>query len=197
MQVFTSKNNLTMKQIFIIFILFSTLISCQKEDLTDAFDCKGTTNFSKTKEYTDVLKHFKINIPKSWNTELYYDEFQSELYSADTTKQLTETYIVDITWHQGELVFNDDFEQKVLQVLKNKEQLKVVKSGYGKFKKLSSYYNLSQGKNSNLDYHFLQIFIKYKADEYYTLTTKIYGNEFIEERICTSISLFNSITFIE
>lgn len=186
-----------MKQFFIILILFLTLISCQKEDLTEAFNCKGTTNFSKTKEYTDVLKHFKINIPKSWNTELYYDEFQSELYSADTTKRLTETYIVDITWHQGELVFNNDFEQKVLQVLKSKEQLKVVKSGYGIFKKLSSYYILSQGKNSNQDYHFLQIFIKYKTDEYYTLTTKIYGNEFIEERICTSISLFKDITFIE
>ncbi|MCK5678260.1 MAG: hypothetical protein KAH72_07265, partial [Flavobacteriaceae bacterium] len=102
-----------MKQFFIILILFLTLISCQKEDLTEVFNCKGTTNFSKTKEYTDVLKHFKINIPKSWNTELYYDEFQSELYSADTTKRLTETYIVDITWHQGELVFNNDFEQKV------------------------------------------------------------------------------------
>ncbi len=186
-----------MKQFFIILILFLTLISCQKEDLTEVFNCKGTTNFSKTKEYTDVLKHFKINIPKSWNTELYYDEFQSELYSADTTKRLTETYIVDITWHQGELVFNNDFEQKVIQVLKGKEHLKVVKSGYGKFKKLSSYYILSQGKNSNHDYHFLQIFIKYKADEYYTLTTKIYGNEFIEERICTSISLFKDITFIE
>lgn len=186
-----------MKQFFIISILLSTLISCQKDDLASTFDCKGTTNFSKTKEFTDVLKHFKINIPSNWNTELYYDEFQSELYSADTTKQLSKTYIVDITWHQGEVVFNDDFEQEITQKLKSKEQLQVIKSGYIKFKKLPSYYNLSQGKSLNHKYHFFQIFIKSKVDEYYTLTAKIYGDEFVNERICASISLFKNINFIE
>ena len=186
-----------MKQFFIIFIIFSTLISCQKDNLAEAFDCKGTTNFSKTKEFTDVLKHFKINIPSNWNTELYYDELQSELYSADTSKQLSKTYIIDITWHQGELIFNDDFEQKMIQNLKSKEQLKVVKSGRTKFKKLPSYYNLSQGKSLNHEYHFFQIFVKSKVDEYYTLTAKIYGSEFVNERICASTSLFKNITFLE
>jgi len=186
-----------MKYFFILFIVFVTLSACQKNEIKEAFDCTNTIHFSNTKEYHDVLKHFKINIPKRWGTKLYYDEFQSELYSADTLKQLSETYIIDITWHQGELVFNSDFEQKVDQNLLTTEQLKTVRSGYGKFKDHSAYYNLSQGKKTDFDYRYLQIYVKYTTDEYYTFTSKIYGNELVSERLCESVSLFESISFIE
>lgn len=182
------------KVLIIALILFS---SCQKNDLRERFECETPTHFTNTKKFKDVLSKFKINIPKYWKTELYYDEFQSELYSADTTKQLSETYLIDIAWHQGELNFNEDFKDNISKELKEKGLLKLEKSGFVKIKKYDSYYNLAVGKDAELTYHYLQVYLKYKPDEYYTFTSKIYGDEFVDERVCSSISLFNKIKFLK
>ncbi len=186
-----------MKYIITIILLISTFISCQKNTIEDSFDCNTPLHFTKSKEYSDVLKKFKIKIPSNWKTELYFDEYQSELYSADTTKQLSETYIVDITWHQGQLDFNKEFEQNLNENITLKEKLIHVKSGHGSFLNHQSYYYIAVGENTDITYHYLQIFLKYKNDEYYTFTSKIYGNEFVNERICASISLFKNIRFIK
>ncbi len=187
-----------MKYIISIFILITSLSSCnEKQTVSSAFDCNTTQHLTKTKTYKDVLSHFKLGVPKSWKTSLYYDEFSSEVYSADTTKQLSETYIADITWHQGELNFNDDFEQGINKILQEKEKLEIVQSGYADFIKHKSYYNLAVGKNTDITYHYLQIYLQYSVDEYYTFTTKIYGEDFVSERICASISLFKSIQFLK
>jgi len=187
-----------MKYFLVFFILITTLISCnEKQTVSSAFDCTTTTRLTKTKAYKDVLSHFKIDMPKSWKTKLYYSEFQSEVYSADTTKQLTETYIADITWHQGELNFDEEFEQKINEIIFEKEKLEIVQFGYADFLKHKSYYNLSVGKNTDITYHYLQIYMQYKNDVYYTFTTKIYGDDFVSERICASISLFKSIRFLD
>jgi len=187
-----------MKFIFYLFLTISILSSCDKKvTIENAFECNAPSHYTSTKQYKDVLKHFKINIPKKWKTSLYYDEFRSEIYSADTTKQLSETYIADITWHQGELVFNEDFEQNITQIAVKKDKLDIIQSGYGEFIKHKSYYMLSVGKNSDISYHYLQIYLQYNVDEYYTFTSKIYGDEFVNERICASISLFKTIDFIK
>lgn len=186
-----------MKYIFPLLIFIFILSSCDKKPtIEDAFECNTPSHFSKTKKYKDVLNHFKIDIPKTWKTSLYYDEYQSEIYSADTTKQLSETYIADITWRRGELIYNEEFENKIKQNLLEKENLEIIQSGYGKFLKHKSYYIVSVGKNTDITYHYLQIFLQYKVDEYYTFTSKIYGDEFVSERICASISLFKNIKFL-
>ncbi len=177
-------------------ILFSTvLISCNNNNITEVFDCNTPSHFTNSKKYNDVLKKFSIKIPKYWKTELYFDEFQSELYSADTTKELSESYIVDISWHQGGLEFNEDFEQNILQNLEEVERLETKLSGYGTFIKHKAYYNLSVGINTDIPYHYLQIYLQFENDTYYTFTSKIYGDEFVNERICESISLFQNIKF--
>jgi hypothetical protein len=186
-----------MKYISTFTLLILTLFSCQKDTIEDAFGCNTPSHFTNSKNYHDVLKKFNVDIPKNWKTELYFDEYQSEVYSADTTKQLSESYIIDIAWHQGSLVFNEDFEQKIIQNLNEIEHLEIVQSGYGKFVKYNSYYNLSVGKNSDITYHYLQIYLQYENDAYYIFTSKIYGDEFVNERICSSVSLFKNITFIE
>jgi len=186
-----------MKYIHIIWIALFVFTGCQNNDLREQFECNTPVHFTNTKKYKDVLGKFKISIPKYWKTQLYYDEFQSDLYSADTTKQLSETYLIDITWHQGELNFNEEFESNISKNLKNKGLLKQVKSGFVKFKKHETYFNLSTGKSSELTYHYLQVYLKYKPDEYYTFTSKIYGDKLINERVCASISVFNKINFIK
>jgi len=186
-----------MKYIKTLIVLLILFTSCKNNDLGEKFECDTPTHFTNTKKIKDVLSKFKINIPKYWKTELYYDEFQSTLYSADTTKQLSETYLIDITWHQGDLVFDEDFKNNISKELKKKGLLKMVKSGFVKIKKYNSYYNLSVGKDVNLTYHYLQVYLKYKPDEYYTFTSKIYGDEYVNERVCSSISIFNKIKFVK
>ncbi|MCK5638817.1 MAG: hypothetical protein KAH67_08900 [Flavobacteriaceae bacterium] len=181
-----------------LIIVIVLITSCKKDDgIKNAFDCNTPSQFTNAKEYKDVLSKFKLKIPKYWKTNLYFDEFRSEIYSADTTKQLSETYIIDVTWHRGELRFDEEFEEKINENITKKGNLITLNSGYGRFKRHKSYFNLSVGENTDITYHYLQIFMKYNTDEYYTFTTKIYGEDFVSERICTSIQVFENIKFIK
>ena len=173
------------------------LASCQPSKFEREFNCDIPMSFTKNKSYKDILSHFEIDIPKDWKTKLYYDEYQSALYTADTTKHLRESYVLDITWHQGELVFGDDFEKRIADNVINEQQLIPVKWGYGDYHDKPSYYLISTGKTSGLNWHYLQIYLKYNNDEYYTFTSKIYGSEQVDERICASFAIFNEISFLK
>ena len=186
-----------MKYIVSILLTSLLLISCQNSKFEREFDCNTPSEYTRTKTFKDVLGHFEIEIPKSWKTELYYDEYKSALYSADTTKQLRETYIIDITWHQGELVLNKDFEVKVAENATNNLRMIPVKSGFGDYLGHPAYYHISTGKSDDLSWNYLEIYVQHKIDEYYILTAKIYGSEFVNERICSSFSLFNKLTFLK
>ena len=186
-----------MKYFFTLIVLAASLTGCKKNDVRIALNCTTTTNFANTKEISGFLKHFKLDVPQNWKSELYYDEMQSRFYSADTSKQLTDTYIIDVTWHQGEIELDDKFEEIIENDVKQNEQLIPYKTGFGSFLNLPSYYILAQGKSSGFTYHYLQIYLKTNVDEYFHLTTKVYGDEFVEERLCESLSLFEGITFLE
>ena len=173
------------------------LISCQNSKFEREFGCDTPMGFSNTKTYKDVLGHFEIDIPKSWKTSLYYDEYQSKLYTADTTRNLSESYIIDITWHQGELVIDEKFEELVSEQAAREFSLIPVKSGEGDFLDYPAYYHISTGKKNDLNWHYLQVYLKYDTDEYYTLTSKIYGSELVTERICASFALFKELEFLD
>ena len=185
-----------MKRIIIVLLTIG-FFSCQKNDLKKEFNCKSTTTFSDLKETRDVMKKFKIKFPRNWKTELYYDEFQSEIYSADTTKSLTDAYILDISWHQGELNLDKSFDQTVKDTLAIKEKLSAVKSDFITFKKNPGYWSLAKGKNGKYTYHFLQVYVKTEVDEYFTFTTKVYGDENVDNRFCDAIQLIDGIQFIQ
>ena len=185
------------KQAIVYALAITLLAACQPSKFEREFSCDTPMSFTKKKTYKDVLSHFEIDIPKDWKTELYYDEYQSTLYTADTTKQLRESYVIDVTWHQGELVFGDDFEKKVAENAIQIQQLIPVKWGYGDYLGKESYYLISTGKSSDLSWHYLQIYLKLNTDEYYTFTSKIYGSEQVNERICASFAVFNEISFLK
>ena len=116
-----------MKYILQIGLLLIVFSSCSNQsELSGNFDCGNSNNENKT-TLKDFNKNFKLNIPVSWKTELYYDNFQSEIFSADTVKQLTETYILDVSYKLGSVQFNDDYFFKNDSILSNKN-LKIIKS---------------------------------------------------------------------
>lgn len=181
----------------IILTLAIGFISCQNNSLKKEFNCETNAEFSELKEYRDFLKNFRIQVPKNWKTTLYYDEYSSEIYSADTTKQLTDTYVLEISWKQGELNIDKGFANKINDTLQLKEHLKMTQSGFGKFKEKPMYFNLSEGTRSGISYKYLQVYLKTNIDEYITLTSKIFGDKLVEERLCESVELFDGLKFIE
>ncbi len=174
-----------------------SILSCQKSDIEKELGCDSTPKMGETKETRDIKKKFKLVVPKTWETQLYYDDFKSQIYAADTTKQLTDTYILDVAWHQGELTINDALAKTVEDSLNIKERMTTVKSGFGKFKKRPSFWNLSQGKRSGRLYTFIQLYLKTESDEYFLMTTKLYGDVDVDARLCESIAMFNKVKIIE
>ncbi len=186
-----------MKYLFALALLTLFLTSCQKSKFEREFECETPSSYTQTKTYKDILGHFEIDVPSSWKTELYYDEFQSALYTADTTKTLRETFILDVSWRQGELVLNKDFEVKVAQNATRNLKLIPVKSGFGDYLGNPAYYHIATGKSDDLSWHYLEVYVQHKVDEYYVFTAKIYGDEFVSERICSSFSIFGDLIFLD
>jgi hypothetical protein len=186
-----------MKFNIIILFLFFTILSCNKSNsLEKAFKCKSYT-LSNTKGIDDFLHKFRLHIPKHWKKNLYYDNVQTQVFTADTTKQLSQTYILDVALNSGELKLNDDFKTKVIQNLQENEQLVNLNSKFDTFKDKPCLWLLSKGEKQKKIYHFFQLFVLNSATDYYEITTKIYGEDQFEDRLCESISIINSIEFLE
>lgn len=186
-----------MRKTILLLAFVIGILSCQKSGIEKELGCDSSPKMGEIKEIRDIKKKFKLVVPKNWETQLYYDDFKSQIYAADTTKQLTETYILDVAWHQGELNINDALAKTVADTLTFKEQLTTVKSGFGKFKKKESFWNLSQGKRSGRLYTFIQLYLKTEEDEYFLMTTKLYGNIDVDTRLCESLAMFDRIKIIE
>ena len=96
-----------MKQVLLI--LVSVLFfSCGQSKLSKELGCEKTS-FSNLETVEDVHKNFSVKLPDNWKTNLYFDNSQSSIYSADTTKQLIETYLVDITMISSKIDFDNPF----------------------------------------------------------------------------------------
>ncbi|MCK0131177.1 hypothetical protein MWU59_06625 [Flavobacteriaceae bacterium F08102] len=184
-----------MKNFLLLLLIIVTLVSCEKNELREEFNC-NTYGFANLKKHTDFLKHFKIQLPSDWKTNFYYDEYSSAIYSADTTKELTETFILNASWKQGELYLTDDFVKRI-DTLNSQDSLKTTRSTFTKIKNKLSYLNLSEGKSNGYPFQHLQIYIKLGVDDYLMLSSQIYGVENVQERLCKSIDLFNRIELIK
>ena len=81
----------------LLFVVCPGLLTCTNQSKVSwSFNCK-TSSFEQLEKLRYLKKLFSIELPKTWNTNFYYDSLQSSIYTADTTKQLTETFLLDIT----------------------------------------------------------------------------------------------------
>ncbi|UMB61277.1 hypothetical protein MHL31_03515 [Lutibacter sp. A80] len=185
-----------MKSTLYILSLLFILTSCKKQsELSNRFNCK-TSKITNPKVYTDFKNNFKIAIPTNWKTELYYNDYQSEIFAADTTKQLSETYIIDVAFNYGNLEFNDEFYKKTAAIIAN-SNLKNVKSDTLQFKSKPAYYYMVSGTKKGFTYNQFNLLVKLSPETYFTAYSEIYGTNTIDERICESINLLNSIEFLQ
>ena len=181
---------------FYLFVFFSGIFiqSCQVEtsELSKSFSCTNINKLSNFESITDFNKNFSIQVPKHWNTKLYYDSVQSEIFTADTIKSLTETYIMDFSVITNDLKINEDFKTKVREKIEV-SGMKVIDEKFYTFKNNKAFYNLSFGNSKGKDLHIFQTYIKINEYKYMLIKTEFYGKEGFDSRLCESISIINKV----
>ena len=185
-----------MKSVIRIAFITLFIISCNKTALEKEFSCASESFSGEIKDVIDVKKNFTIQIPKHWKTNLFYDEIQSSIYSADTTKQLTETVLIDITHLQDEYQFDKHFKKQI-RVNDSVQKLTTKTQNSFQFKSKKAYYATSSGKKGNFSYQILNIFVKQNDTNSFHLKTEVYGDSDVNIRFCKAIQTLNSIRFNE
>lgn len=180
---------------FKILLLFTVIFySCSKKpSFVEAFDCEVET-FSNLERIEDVKHIFSVYYPDHWKTNFYYDNYQSSIFSADTTKQLKETTLIDITHISNKIVFDSIFLKKIKSDLA-KLQLTEINTGKLSFKGKPSFYSEATGVNKNFKYCVFNLFIKLDEKNYIHGKIEVYGDKFREKRICKGINLLEKSIF--
>lgn len=176
----------------ILFFLGLIIMSCNsKTELQKEFNCNGK-QIEKLEMVKDMKTVFSLELPKHWKTNLFYDSLQSSIYTADTTRQLTETTILDVTLVQDSIAFNEDlklkFEQAQLQ-----RKLIVIKSKKITALNKPSYYFLSKGNKNNFPYQSLDIYILINESNFLLAKAEVYGDSLVNQRLCEAINLIEKI----
>ena len=181
----------------IILSLLATVLffSCSHQSkIGKDFNC-GTTQLKSLEKITDVQNIFSVEIPKSWKTNLYYDDKQSSIYSADTTKQLTETLILDITAIKQNIKFDTSFKLHQEQNNLTKNLIKI-KSTETTLLNKPCYYTISKGKKGGFPYEVCHIFIKMNEQNFILAKAEVYGDSLVNNRLCEAFTYIDKIKLL-
>lgn len=184
-----------MKKLLSFLILTTILTSCSNQsELSKKFNCKNT-DLEDASSVSDFNKNFRLNIATAWKKDLYYNNYQSELFVADTTKQLKETFILGTSFNLGALNFDENFYQKndsILSVL----NLQKLDFGNITFQSKPAFWYVAKGSKNNFKYQTFNLTVKISENTYFNAFSEIYGEENIEERICKSIAIIETVEFL-
>lgn len=186
--------NKLFKLTIITLCISSLIIACQGvSDLSQDFNCNN--EMTNLEEVSDFENKFSMPIPKNWKVNLYYDNAQSSIYFADTTKQLTETTIVDVTFIKQKTTFNTEFLNNVQSTYTN-TALKEEKNKTFSLNDYPSYYTIAKGVRNNFPYSICNVFINTKGDgKFIHAKLEVYGDSLVEQRLCRGIDLIEKIQF--
>ena len=174
-------------------LLVSILITaCSKPSkLSQEFSC-SKSHWENLETVEDFQQNFSIKIPKTWKSQLYYDELQSEIFCADTLKNLEDSYLMEFAFIRGKLNIDSTLQKQIHQITSD-NHIEKVRENFTDFKTYKGYYFLGKGIKNNLDYHFFQYYLNLNSDHYLMVKTDIYGNEKVEERLCESYQVIESL----
>lgn len=182
-------------KLFLLLTLTSILVSScgQTSELSIDFDCNKSA-YDKMEMVSDFQNNFSLPIPKNWKVNLYYDNAQSSIYFADTTKQLTETTIIDITFIKQKTNFNDTFLKNVKTNYTNSNLVEEAKKTF-LLKELPSYYTIAKGTKNKFAYAICNVFINTNTNKFIHAKLEVYGDSLVNERLCRGINLIEKIDF--
>lgn len=185
-----------LKKIGIFALLMLMIIACSRQNtLEKHFDCGSASFDKKTKKY-DFHKNFSLDVPDHWQARYHYASAVSEIFLADTTKQFTETFIFNASFHNAALEFNASFHKNLDSVLRVND-LELVESHKTTFMEKESYWYLVKGQKYGYPMHQFNLMMKNSAATFFLTSTEIFGEEAVYERLCESVSLLKTIDFLE
>lgn len=183
-----------MKKYIYLIVVVILLVSCSNtSSLGGSIECKSELSYA-TKSKVDFRRNFKMKVPKHWKTQLYYDAQTSEIFIADTTKQLTNTFILSSSLVNSKLTIDSVFVKKHSQKMEQ-QQMYFVKGKSLRYKNKPAYWSIFQGVKSNRKIHQFSFFIEISNNSYFIANTDVYGTKNVEKRICESVSIIEEITF--
>ena len=183
-----------MRIIGFIFCLF--LFACNTPSELELENGCGADLPSNTVEKTDFKKNFNIKIPKTWNTSHFYSPATSEMYVADTTKALTESYIMELVFNDGEIHLGSDLKTKI-DAFNRANQYSLVDSNELLFKSHPAIFFTLRGKKNNYDVLIFDLYVKTSETTYFNSKTEVYGNANIQGRLCESLAILNTVDFVK
>lgn len=185
-----------MKYFYILISASILLSSCSNPSgLSKNFNC-NETNIKSPKVVLDYKRNFKLTIPTNWKTKLYFSEYESEIFTADTIKELTETFILVTSFNLGSLNFDTNFHQKKDSLL-SRNDLELIKEGNQLFLSKSAYWYVSKGKKNGYTYHQFNLTLKQSENTYFNAYSEIYGDTLVNNRICETISILEKVEFLQ
>lgn len=172
-------------------MILSVMKSCtQKSELALYFNCNKDYGNDDLKTLNDINNNYSITFPTHWKSSLYYDEYQSDIYIADTTKSLTSTYILNISNKKGDLIFDENFKTKLSSELAV-QNLQLIKIDAVQYLETASYYAHATGNKNNYSYHLIEIFKPANNNSFFDIKIELYGDNQLNERICEAIYFSN------
>lgn len=185
-----------MKKIHYFLYSLSTILffSCKNEpSINDIISCSSDAEFHHSKTIRDAKNNFEINLGEHWKRELYFDEYQSRIYSADTTRSYSESFIIDVTRFEGNINLTENFRQHLISQIKSIPRAYIIKEGFINFKEIPAYVVYSFQKKDEMVLYNIQCYIAY-SDHYFLLESKINGSKNLDKNSCESVAIFNSLT---
>lgn len=177
----------------LIFIPFLVLNCTNKNALQKEFNCSGSLNYSSFKESIDFKNTFEITIPKKFSEQLFYNNYQTSIMVADTTKSLTNSYMLEVNYNNGNLVIDNKLKLNVTSKLLKEEKLQVFQDGKTTINHKDAYWFKAKKEEGKYPYHQFLLLIKDTPTHYFEVKTKIYGEKNVEYRICESIAIIKSL----
>lgn len=181
-----------MRPLILALLISLLFFSCtSSSEISTDFNCSSSA-FKNLEKVEDVASSFSLQLPKNWKINLYQDEMQSSIFAADTTKQLTETVLLDITFVKNKINFNEAFLLQQEQENLAKNLVRTISKKIT-FLEKSSIYIIYKGKKGTFNYQTCHTFIKVNEQSFIFAKTEIYGDSLVNQRFCKSFSLIENI----
>ncbi|MDO6803613.1 hypothetical protein Q4595_14260 [Wenyingzhuangia sp. 1_MG-2023] len=172
------------------------LVACQQKlTLKDIVECDGNVVFQHDKIIRDAKNYYEITIGKDWKRELFVDQQQSRIYAADTTKNYSASFLIDVTRFDGRIVLDSTFQKNIISQIKSLPRSYVIKEGFIEFQEQPAYSVFSFQKTDTAILYQIQCYVA-AQDHYFLLSSNIHGNQNLSNNLCESISIFNSLNLI-
>ncbi len=179
----------------ILFLVFF-VSSCQKKaTLNNVLKINNSLQFTHDKTIRDVKNNFEITIGKHWKRELYYDAAQSRIYAADTTRNFSSSFIIDVTCFTGKIILDDTFTDKLSNDITKFPKNYIINKGSLELQNKPAYCVYSFEKLSQTAIYNIECYLP-DGERYYVLKSTINGSEHLSKNVSETIKIFNSLNIL-